>query len=525
MYRSLGTRGSVFGVPTGPYAGRERTVSFTRLPDACKRRFVDALSGKGALSPILRPGPPRKSLRILFGALLVVAMYGLFAARWPAQQGLTFAAYNFVVASVLAWTVRGARRTLSFGGTTILAGTYLFPLDVVEASAGGVLRLIPLGKVREAAVAIVGSRPSLVLTFDDGNTRAFGVDSPKEAEAAFAAMEAAQKTLEKLTYNQDLDAAVHLDPFFEVRMDGSWQSAAPGTRNHERISAAMALGMGAVLALSLFGVRHLLGVRAAELATERLLTRQRADLERIAEQNAPRPTKDIAHKADAELLPYERVAREEQRRHALAAFHQRAKSPQVAELVDSLVASVAQRGGGVKVYVTHTCAGPSGCTPYEQELRNYEDRVARTFQSVFSETVPRGALAFDLTREQPGAEMAYLDVGTVVTRRAEDAGAQEITMRFDVRLRAPGRTEPAPFTLTMPPPKAPLTALRDRSIFTRAESGGAESLVFARGFDRLYDELYGLFFAGAPRVPLHEHTGDAEAEDADEKLRETFGVH
>lgn len=513
MYRSLGTRGSVFGVPSGPYAGKERVVSFARLPDASKRRLVDALSGKGALSPILRPGPPRRSLRVLFGALLVVGLYGLFAARWPSRQTFVFAAYDVVLAGLLAWTVRGARRTLSFEGTTILAGTYLFPLDVVEASSSGVLRIVPLGKVREAAISIVASRPSLLLTFDDGTSRAFGVNSPKEAEAAYGAMETAQKTLEKLTYDRDLAAAVNLDPFFEVRMDGSWESVEPGSQASDRRSAAITLGAGLLVGLALFGVRYMFGVHADMREKERTYERQVAELQRAAEESKPRPTLDVAHAPDAELLPDERTARIAQRERALRAFRERARSPEVAALMDSLLSTVAQRGGGLKVYVAHVCRAASCAAHpgFETELRNYEERLVRIFQSVFSETVPRQVLAFDLTRLRPGPEEASLSIDYVVTAQADgaaDAGTQELTMRFEVDLRVPGHPQPPPFTLTMPPPKAPLTALRDHSIFGRPERGGPESFVFARGFDRLYDELYGMFFAGAPRVPLHRSTED-----------------
>jgi hypothetical protein len=44
------------------------------------------------------------------------------------------------------------------------------------------------------------------------------------------------------------------------------------------------------------------------------------------------------------------------------------------------------------------------------------------------------------------------------------------------------------------PPSADAAALDDR--FYDAMS--------ARAFDRLYDEIYGLFFEGDPRVPLRE---------------------
>lgn len=74
---------------------------------------------------------------------------------------------------------------------------------------------------------------------------------------------------------------------------------------------------------------------------------------------------------------------------------------------------------------------------------------------------------------------------------------------FDVTLR----TAPAPvtFRLSMPPPKEPLSTVRDRSLFALAPDDSepiAAQALSARAHDRLYDELFASFFDGDPRVPL-----------------------
>ncbi len=494
-------------------------MSFARLPDACKRRLVDSLTGRNTLSPILRPGPTRRSLRLLFGVALFVGLYAVFAAQWPSRQSLWFAAVDVVLAATLLWLVRGARRTLSFDGTVIQAGTYLFPLDIVEARADGMLRLIPLGKVREAAVAVVASRPSLLLTFDDGKTHAFGVDTPKQAEAAFDAMEVAQKTLEKLTYDKDLEAAVHLDPFFEIRMDGSWETATRRAKG-DRLIAALTLGLGAVLGLSLYGGRALVGLRTERISHERLLTLTRELEEKRARELAPPPV-DVSHRADEDLKADEREGREAQRARALAAYEGRAKSPQMASLMGALITHEHDTGEGVSVFFDHTCARSSVCNDATPELLRLEQRVFRVFTTVLSETIPRIVLAFDMVKTRPSPEQGSLVITYVITGRGDTSGPNDITMVFDVKLHVTGQKESPSFVLTMPPPKAPVTALRDHSIFSTPTSPTAATWVFARGLDRLYDEVYGMFFAGAPRVPVN---GSVDSRDADEKLRATFGV-
>ena len=63
--------------------------------------------------------------------------------------------------------VRG--RAIAYEGTVVAAGTYLFPLDVIDVRNDGTLHLLPIGGLREAAVDEAPGRPALVLTFKDRN--------------------------------------------------------------------------------------------------------------------------------------------------------------------------------------------------------------------------------------------------------------------------------------------------------------------------------------------------------------------
>jgi hypothetical protein len=93
------------------------------------------------------------------------------------------------------------------------------------------------------------------------------------------------------------------------------------------------------------------------------------------------------------------------------------------------------------------------------------------------------------------------------------------TYVFEVALRPLGAApqgersdgaRPASFRLTLPPPAQAPTGVRARSLFEVPPSAlpagtydpSVYTLLAARAFDRLYDELYGLFLRGDPEVPL-----------------------
>jgi len=515
MYRTLGTRGSVFGVASGPYAGKERLVSFGRLSPAAKARLIDALAGRGQLAPILRPAPTRQSFILAAVVGVLAGLYALFGYRWPAAQGAPFALAYVGGALLLALLAHRRARALSYDGTTIAAGAYLFPLDVIEANRDGTLRLVPLGGVREAAVGgaqgTAGSGPSLVLTFKDGSSRAFPVKSEREAESAYAALESAQQTLEKLTYGRDLADAVNLDPFFEVRIDDSWESVslprAVATRARTLATFALAGALGLALFFGRSALAHVVrGVerarRSAEIAA---LEARLAEQEREKAEEKERAASDPADSLAAPDRPARGPAGD-----GLAAYQALAPNKQVGELV----ARAATTGQGLSFYFAHTmkpCAACTATLPSEQALGGMEHRIVEAFQSVLSETIPRDSLPLRIVSAPPSPPALVVEYA--ISPMGKDP--QDFAMTFDVRLTGASDAEPITFRLTMPPPAAPLTQPRERSLFSLGASPTEADLVYARGFDRLYDEIYGLFFAGAPRVPL---PGAGAAE-----LRRTFG--
>jgi hypothetical protein len=156
-------------------------------------------------------------------------------------------------------------------------------------------------------------------------------------------------------------------------------------------------------------------------------------------------------------------------------------------------------------------------------LRSREQRLIEALGKVVQEVVPSRVMK---VREATGKETPELLISWTLTRdpsagatpRDASAGATprspspagasspvEATYTFDVSLAV--APSPATFRLTMPPPKEP-PALRVRSLYPLDGSANAppreEQLMTARAFDRLYDEVYGLLFAGDPRVPLKE---------------------
>jgi hypothetical protein len=127
-------------------------------------------------------------------------------------------------------------------------------------------------------------------------------------------------------------------------------------------------------------------------------------------------------------------------------------------------------------------------------LDGFQDIAFRAFRKIFGQTFSPLVLDLKQTTEEPDLTIAYQ------VKRASDL---DVEMVFDVSfLKAEGK--PATFHLTMPRPKD-TPKLRAGSLYRTTDRGPAVDLcerIAARGFDRLYDELYGLFFSGPIRVPV-----------------------
>jgi hypothetical protein len=177
-----------------------------------------------------------------------------------------------------------------------------------------------------------------------------------------------------------------------------------------------------------------------------------------------------------------------------------------------------------------------GPRPADVPGSDHVARAARTisaFERIFSETCPASLVKFVVregnTGDVVGVGVPGLDVKIDMTwpqvptwsceshdtssrcspRKGSALAIYAPTVAFDVTLRGEAINDVASFRLTIPPPESPPTAVRARSLFVvPGDTGGAAldpnvvPLLSARAFDRLYDELYSLFFRGDPRVPL-----------------------
>jgi hypothetical protein len=509
MYRTLGTRGTVFGVPSGPYASSERTVAFRRLPRASRKRFVDALGGKVQLAPILRSALGGARLHWPGILLCLLTLVVLVCRGWPAAEPRAFVLAYAILAVVLALTARRSL-ALSHGGTSIPSGTYLFPLDVVDVRRDGTLRLTPIGSLREAAVTTEGQTPALALTFKDGTVKIFPVATEREAESAYAALESAQQTLEKLTYGSNLSDAVNLDPFFEVRVDDTWHRArALQPSTGAAVMAATALA-AACAGAGLFVFRNDLAARAHEERRARMAAEIAALQARLAQQEEARAAEARRAREDekAEERAADRPAWQNGGAVGLDAYKAVAPSPEMGAIVEQL----AKAGSPLQVYFHETltpCAADAACAPVPlPPLAPMESRLVAAFAQVFSQTVPTATLPRPrLMATRPSSPALTVDV----TLTATSQEPQAIAMTFDVKLDVPPHAAKV-FRLTMPPPSTALTQVRDRSLFTLADHPAPADLVYARGLDRLYDEIYGIFFTGPPRVPVPDASEDLRRE-------------
>lgn len=536
MYRQLGHDGIVFGLRKGPYTGLPRTFTFGELPPAVLDRLRLAMTGKGRPEPLLRREGGLVALPLLlpglFSAAALAAM-GLLASWKFGQasglyQGPELALTYALGTAVLVLSARLAWRTRK--GTLPRRGVYLFPLDLIEVGASSVT-VVPLGGVRDVTVEGDHGAPVLVLSFEHGARHTFPVKDEREAELAYRHIEHAQRTIESLTNRTDLELALDVDPFFILRGAGAsgqparlWQSAPRSTRQLAFGWARAALA-GAALGGLFWSARNVysdealfssatnanteeafreylsVGRRRRDDASRALgllesLTFLRAENQRISEAREKRAEQEqrwldeqARRIAEARTDSCAQPVAERTREQALACFRRQARKaadkPDVAAMVRDLTRTKA----------TLDVRFLRGGVPAEASLlAASETRLAEVFGLVLSEIFPASVLRVETSPKGPA--------DLVIKYRIDRAKLEEATFSFDV-LFTRGH-EQTGFTLTMPPPREPLSSTRPQSLYTidrQSLTPAPTQAAAARAFDRLYDEVYGLFLDGNPRVP------------------------
>lgn len=529
MYRELGSL-DAFGVRGGPYTGTPRLFGWHELPETVRENLRRCLAREQLPSPLLtatgfRPGRALiEVLTVVCGALSVLLLV-LGNWLWPLP----------VCVGVGVLIGRRVVRRLP------PSGVYLFPLDIVEL-AGASLRVVPLGSLRSAGVRHETNRSTLELRFEHGAYYVFACANEAAAERAYDKIREAHEAVERLTFGTDLEETVDLDPLFAIRETAAWVSAsdrkvAPSNPRGWLLPAAAGLVVGAFGAAGMWA--HADGERYARALADghperylaeggwlrRAKAEQAIELQRqlaarkaehaeaddgstLPPPSVPRIAVAWSHKADAELEPAAVEARNAAQRAALRAYRQQtggAPLPhdiQMEARLEQMFAATRARGEDnlyVRFRTQHDrdqlCADCSYLTA----------RFMQVFSRIFSETIPMSVVVVSTT------DMSDLEATPLVLDIEEQLQetASGLAFHFRAGALAFGKPVGEAFSLDLRAPAKPLTSLRRLSIFTRdgrfqSDSTPEPRLLAARAYDRLYDEVYGMFFAGNPRVPVFE---------------------
>lgn len=563
MYRSLGSL-AAFGVPSGPYTGAPRRILWRGLPRAVQDRLVACTEGRARPAPIALhvPRPTRLTKRLVVAAALgMVGLATLVVRSWSAaQQPEMTALYALAVLPIVGLGAFLFARRRSRGGTPFDPGMALLPLDLVVFD-GPTLEIAPLGDVRDVGVLTEGDATRLVLRFESKGEVSFPMASLAHANRAYAALVHAQGTLESLSYGTDLASAIEHDPFFPIRSEGfEVCPRADATRRGRPLGGPASMAALAAVAVV---VSVVLG-HAAFLATNRISddVRFRAAcavgtpeaMQRYLTLGGKRQleaqyffgSQKMALRRDRELAEMrERVARSEALKAATAgpesaqnppgfrrptspeawglahaeclrAFTDRAPPPsKPGRALPALMvlAEEARRGSGgparLDVRFEGEIAPAASSKTLLASLASRERETARALAVVLAEVCPPGVLELRLARgprvpQSPALVVRYA-VRAPVARAFGGESVLLSEIRFDVTLEVWPR-RPEGFSLTLPPPEVATERTRERSVFRIDDAAPAERRVLAaftaRAFDRLYDELYGLFLRGEVKVPL-----------------------
>jgi hypothetical protein len=514
------------------------------------------------------PGGLTSRFRAIWGALVaILALATLTAigfadsrAEWAYQPVAAVAGY-VAAAMLLAYSLLSLhRRRALASGSALAPGRYLLPLDVVEVpvpDASGDQRIVvtPLGDGRDARIRSKGKKYDLVIILDRGAELGFALRSERDGEHALRRLEHAQSLLEELTYARDLEKSLANDPFFDLRVDDSWASVAPSgpeskkARGRRRLlhgpHAPMgALTLGAVLGWAAFHGRNWASDRALYLRALRLgttdaleaylvrgrsyrdeavalrdrLNAQRADFAKHAAESRAQTGFEGPPRAEWELTPEEAQARGGSTEKCIAALrgHTSPAHPKATPIIEALVRHAGKSGDNVIPVRVYTQEGMRPASVAELDHDARASSTIRAFERILSETCP--ASLVKLARRPidptsigtPGLDVKIdLTWPPAPTWKVEPKVHAPI-IAFDVTLRGVHVNDVVSFRLTIPPPDVPPTSVRPRSLFVVPAaaagdgSGRIYRLLTARAFDRLYDEIYGLFFGGDPRVPLRE---------------------
>lgn len=548
MYREQASRSALSGVVAGPYGGGAKELDTSRLSSTTAAKLAASLNATGSPRPVTAEHP--RDLMVtpgFFWGLILPFVIGVvaFVHGFGDDDGVRqppwmFAVYALCGVLVVMWIFATLRRRTE--GELLRPGTYLFPLDVVvvtrlDKTGRQRVTVKPLGGAREGQVH-TAKRTELVLRFQDSSeTR---IAWPGDAESAHRHLELTQRILDELTLKPSLDVAFRNDLFFDFRADNSWATAAPIAEaprgNYSRLTSLVlgrgaplyALLLGALVAVPIFALRHRMG---EQLFFERAVARgtPAAMDEYLAQGGSYVNEAKAEKKLLLDHIEHDRLEREAEEARERASANlgatpistrecelalEKASAENHPEVLTMMKTVLEGAGGRTRVDLVfrrrHLDTPPAG-EPHDlglaERLDNVEVTFVKAFSRVFAETCPlitwRRGTSYRPNEMNVGDA---LDIAYDLTWTPKSYGPA-ISIVFDVTVHVPGDPldgrPKTTFRLTMDPPTERLATTRTMSLFTISEP---DHVVFdamvARAFDRLYDEVFGLFFRGSPRVPL-----------------------
>lgn len=549
MYRELGSL-DAFGVRGGPYTGTPRVFSWGALPDVVVARLIQCVDGKELPGPLLRVTlRSRARLARLAGALALIAL-ALLVPMWLAPTWMPPMLLAFGYAAAFVPVARLLQKASV--RDRLPPGIYLFPLDVVEASAESV-RIAPFGSLKNAGIRREDGAIFLELTFDHGARYRFACADEAAAERAYDKIKQAHTTVERLTYQNDLEETVDLDPFFALRGEPAWADAIAAKpvalTLRDAIWASAGVLSGTLAFLTVLSVADQRSYQRAigegseaayqeylagggrlyrETVANQLtwLQRDRAARDHEARDHEAEQVLDVIpdwrHQSDASMLPATAALRRKRQEETLSRYALAAavapKAPKSAWLRDvhfggylARIFQAARERGDDRMYFAFSREGVGEAQhELQASLDAREKRLLAAFSRVLSDTVPSNLL--EVSRDDAILTQSP-ELAVHVHEKITARGGADFDVIFEVIPLAKGEplAPPMAFSLRLLAPTKRLETLRPRSVFTVAEGGPrrAVDLMTARAFDRLYDELFGLFFPGDPRVPLADESAKA----------------
>lgn len=249
-----------------------RTVEFNALQKRVRDQLVAITNGTAGPAPLFSDKASTKSgiigLGIVFvllvAAAVVIAMVGMgnlykdLAIHGPLYVLLVYIPIVFLISLVLLTIIQ---RRLVGSPFPFQPGRYLFATEFVDAR-NGTLRIVPMRllsdfKGTHMHTNGVYTHTQLDFTFQ-GAKEQFSIRGQGAAQAAINAFGDSQRALAAAAEAQDWQTVANLDPFYECRRLGVWEtSVTPGADDGPRVKTIppffrwrIAIAAGAALTLS-----------------------------------------------------------------------------------------------------------------------------------------------------------------------------------------------------------------------------------------------------------------------------------